>query len=84
MTRPGHESKVFLSLAEFFATTESTFPVVLHALIHRVVLPLLGSTESKFTGPDVDHTTGSFSGVYMYIEVTDPRVSESTSLNNQV
>ena len=33
-----------------------------------------GPTESKFTGPDVDHSRGTDQGYYAYIETSDPRV----------
>jgi len=34
-------------------------------------------TDSKYTGPDVDHTRGNASGWYLYIETSDPQVSGS-------
>ena len=34
-----------------------------------------GGTSSRFTGPTVDHTLGTRSGHYMYIETSAPRVN---------
>lgn len=41
-----------------------------------------GETESKFTGPDTDHTRGTADGYYAYIETSDPRVCHLYFTNN--
>ncbi len=39
-----------------------------------------GGTPSSNTGPSVDHTTGSASGFYMYIETSSPRATGDTAI----
>ncbi|XP_077978860.1 MAM and LDL-receptor class A domain-containing protein 1-like [Glandiceps talaboti] len=39
-----------------------------------------GSTSSTGTGPSVDHTTGTSTGIYLYIETSQPRVSGDNAM----